>query len=269
MGTKPTLYDEIVAEWVDFAENIAPVNDDAAEYCATHPLHVPLRDRLFTTVPRPITLPTANKVIAKLTQTVALDSVQWSRRGQRRDPKHIANKQSRGLVEETADCNSESSSSGSCDYEYVPLNQSQKSKFKSYLKYVGKNFVDTADGERIESCVHAIVMEKSNKTLCFEYYENDHDEKQYIVADFAIDDCQWIKANDNIDSSNSSSDDDQDGDNTTNKKRYGTAIKNKRKKQSRGWYYLDDDEDCAIASLEEAVHCPVDAPRKLRNSKRI
>ena len=131
LSTTPTLFgDEIVAEWVDFAENIAPLNDDATQYCTTHLLHVPLRDRLFTNVLRPIILFTANTKIAQLTQTVALDSVQWSRRSRKRDLQHIANKQSRGLLE-VDDCNSESSSSGSCDYEYVPLNQSQKSKFKS------------------------------------------------------------------------------------------------------------------------------------------
>ena len=159
-----------MAEWVDFVESIAPINDDAAEYCTTNPLHVPLRERLFSNVLRPITLPAVNIKIVQLTQTMAFDSVQWSRRGQRRAPQHIANKQSRGLIE-AVDSDSEISSSASgCDYDYVPLTQSQKSRFKSYFKYVGKNFVDaTENGERIEGHVHAIVMENANKTVCFEY----------------------------------------------------------------------------------------------------
>ena len=55
---------------------------------------------------------------------------------------------------------------------------------------MGKKIIDTTDGERIKGCVHAIAMEKLNKTVCFEYYENDCNETQYIVADFAISDCQ-------------------------------------------------------------------------------
>ena len=101
----------------------------------------------------------------------------------------------------------------------------------------------------------------------------NHNETQYIVADFAISDCQWIKAGDNIDSSNFSSDNDLDIINTTNKKRCGGFDKNKQKQKTlrtvRGWYYLKDDEDCAAPSIEEAVHCPIDAPRKLRNNKSI
>ena len=124
----------------------------------------------------------------------------------------------------------------------------------------------------IEGCVHAIVMEKLNKTVCFEYYENGRNETQYIVADFAISDCQWVEARDNIDGGNSSSDDNVD-DNTANKKLCCGAVKNKHKEKSartvRGWYYLDENEDCAVASLDETIHFPVDAPRKLRNSKRM
>ena len=35
LGTTPALFGaEILAEWIDFAENIAPLNVNAAEYCA-------------------------------------------------------------------------------------------------------------------------------------------------------------------------------------------------------------------------------------------
>ena len=129
---------------------------------------------------------------------------------------------------------------------------------------MGKNFIDTTDGERIEGCVHGIVMEKLNKTVCFEYYEIDCNETQYIVADFAISDCQWVEARDNIDGGNSSSDDNVD-DNTANKKLCCGAVKNRHKEKSartvRGWYYLDDNEN--VASPEETSNCP--APRKFVN----
>ena len=79
-----------------------------------------------------------------------------------------------------------------------------------------------------------------------------------------------VAARDNIDGGNSSSDDNVD-DNTANKKLCCGAVKNKHKEKSartvRGWYYLDDNEN--VESPEETPDCPVDAPRKLRNSKRI
>ena len=256
--------DEIVAEWID----IAPINDDAAEYCLTRPLHIPLRDRLFTNVLCPITLPAANTKIVQLTQTRALDSVQWSRRGRKRAPQDIANKQSRGLIEAVG---SDSDSSNSdCNYDYVPLNPSQKVKFKSFFKYIGKHFVDATENcERIEGRVHAILMESANKTVCFEYYENEHpDEPQYIVADFAINECQWMNTVETDDNSSSSGDDD-----TNYKKRGNCADKQKCNKKSartiRGWYYLSDDESCVVASVKEPLHCSIDAPRQLRNNKRI
>ena len=41
---------EIVDEWKAFANDIAPANDSAAEYCATHPLYIPLFKELFETI---------------------------------------------------------------------------------------------------------------------------------------------------------------------------------------------------------------------------
>ena len=96
VGVTTTLHgDAIVAEWVHFVENIAPLNDDADEYCLTHPLHVPLRERLFNQLGLNLLLPTTtNTKVVQLTQTKALESVQWSKRGRRKNPKDIANKQS-------------------------------------------------------------------------------------------------------------------------------------------------------------------------------
>ena len=37
----------IVADWKNWIENIAPKSDDAGEYCATHPLEIPLLYELF------------------------------------------------------------------------------------------------------------------------------------------------------------------------------------------------------------------------------
>jgi hypothetical protein len=256
LGVTPTLFgDEIVAEWVHFVENIAPLSDDVNEYCATHPLHIPLRDRLFNQL-GPIVVPaTVNAKIVQLTQTKTLDSVQWSRRGFRRNSNHISNKQSRALLVEVVGSDSSSSGSESDmeeDYNYAPLNRTQKSEFKSYLQFVGKHFVDSTEGEeRIEGCVRALVMENTNKTVCFEYYENNNDEPQYIVADFAISECQWIEVKSS------------DNDNAT--KHTKTSART-----ARGWHYLDDDETVVTAAQLDLVQCVVvdaNAPRQMRKRR--
>ena len=42
--------DAVLAEWVHFTGNVAPVSDDVEEYIATHGLHIPFRDILFGSV---------------------------------------------------------------------------------------------------------------------------------------------------------------------------------------------------------------------------
>ncbi len=257
LGINPTLFnDEIVAEWVHFAENIAPLNDDVDAYCATHPLHVPLRERLFNQLGPLVVRTTVNTKIVQLTQTKTLDSVQWSRRGVRRNKNHIANKQSRALLEAEGYA-SNSSCSGSEieeEYNYVSLNRSQKSQFKSYFQYVGNRFVDSTEGEDgTEGRVRAVVMENAFKTVCFEYYENDDDDPQYIVADFAISGCQWIEAG----KANVSSDNDNSS--TKHQKMAARTV--------RGWHYLDDNETVAAAQLDPAQSSVVD-PNALRQMRK-
>lgn len=38
---------QVAAEWKHWAEDVAPKNDDAGEYCATHPLVIPFSKELF------------------------------------------------------------------------------------------------------------------------------------------------------------------------------------------------------------------------------
>ena len=40
--------DAIVADWINFAMNIAPAIDDANKYCELVPLYIPLLQELFT-----------------------------------------------------------------------------------------------------------------------------------------------------------------------------------------------------------------------------
>ena len=44
--TEDNQRDEVVQDWKNFAD-ICPRNDNAQEWCAEHPLHIPFRDILF------------------------------------------------------------------------------------------------------------------------------------------------------------------------------------------------------------------------------
>ena len=167
--------DKIVAEWLDFLENIAPRSNDVNEYCEEHPLHVPLQDILFSTTPnRENITPRLNSKIVEAIQTQTLDSVKWSRRGNRRRRNHLANKQARALLgpEKAAisiyDSNSDSDSSYSDEFVYKPLTQAQKqqSRYEELLDYVGKKFKDTnEEGDIIEAEVDSVVIETTTQTI--------------------------------------------------------------------------------------------------------
>ena len=82
---------KIVDEWKDFADNIAPATNCAAEYCATYPLYIPLFKELFcaddVNIAREKQCHDDDTPVDVLFQ----DSVQWSRRGAKRSSNHPAN----------------------------------------------------------------------------------------------------------------------------------------------------------------------------------
>ena len=86
VGVPPTVNnlchgDAIVAEWIDFATNIAPATDDANEYCALTPLYIPLLHELFScnglVIPRDFVTKCA---LPSILLVRSLDSVNWGRR---------------------------------------------------------------------------------------------------------------------------------------------------------------------------------------------
>ena len=196
VGNPNRLYgDSIVAEWHDFADNIAPESDDAVEYCAKFPLHIPLRALLFNNaLPRPPparVIPLVDQIAAPAMTT--RDSITWSRRGERRRKLHSA----RAPVDADDNYNSQDDESDECEepLDYVALTEAQHKKHKSLFKYVGRSFYDIDDaGLQFEGTVNAVVMEKFSKVPCFVYSETgatDQEEPQYIFAQSAIDDCTW------------------------------------------------------------------------------
>ena len=218
LGVPPTVNnlchgDAIVAEWIDFATNIAPVTDDANEYCTLSPLYIPLLKELFTC--NAVVIPSHFAMCCEppsIAQVKVLDSVKWSRRDvahKRNDPAiHASRKSINGDDNENKRCKqSNISSSDDSDedvYDYRKLSRLEKSQNCALFDFIDRKFhdVDVDDDDRSvsEGVVVDVVMEKFDSTICFEYSlsneqvefddnEKDHD---YIVANYAVHHCQWL-----------------------------------------------------------------------------
>ena len=124
--------DAVVADWIDFAENVAPQSDIVDDYCEQVPLHVPFFNELFSGETEKFhCAQIPKKINAVVTETNALDSVIWSRRGVSRSKKHPAMIASRGhnLNSASSDDDSGNSSDDSeCEYEYRKLSKNETLK---------------------------------------------------------------------------------------------------------------------------------------------
>ena len=246
------------------------------EYCEENPLHVPLRDILFSTTPNRenITLRLNSKIVAAI-QTQALDSVKWSRRGARRTRNNLANKQARALLgpEKAAismyDSNSDSDSSSSDEFVYKSLTQVQRqqSRYEKLLNYVGKKFKDTnEEGDIIEAEVDSVVIETTRKIVCFKYFElKDGEDKdsdpQYIVADQAIEECDWFVVGNksNLSFNNRT---------TATASNIVAKASNCKQKRLKGWHYLENGEDTIVPELDKEITIIDDAGRNMRHRKK-
>ena len=188
----------------------------------------------------------AIKTCVLQTQARCLPSVNWTNRNVKRAKNDPARNSAREQIREE---DSESShSDDSCsdesivdEYDYRPLAYKQKHKGNPFLKYIGRTFKDTGDdeGDIIEGTVTEIVMESVNKNVCFQYFEENNDEPQYIVAKFAVDNCIW-----NSDTSNTST--------TTMTK----------KSNFKGWALLADGEQTRVPFLDQAIEVSGKRSRK-------
>ena len=87
-------------------------------------------------------------------------------------------------------------------------------------------------------------MESVNKNVCFQYFEENNDEPQYIVAKFAVDNCIW------------------NSDDTSN-----TSITKKQISNFKGWALLEDGEQAPVAFLDQAIEVSGKRSRKQSSKK--
>jgi hypothetical protein len=240
VGNPIRLYgDPIVAEWLDFAENIAPKSDDPEEYCQTAAFHVPLRDVLFgDAAAMPYFAQRSIPTKVPVTNAKSTDSVNWTRRGvgrSKNDPAKNSSREMIGIDTDDSDYDGNASSEED-EYDYDVLNAKQKRQAKLFLQYIGQSFRDTDDdGTVTEGLVTDVVVERVKKTICFAY-TSKKGEKLHIVADFAVEDCEWITNDDN----STFSDDDAT--------RPATS---KPKSKWRGWTEVSPTEPETVALLDQ------------------
>ena len=212
---------EIVDEWKDFADNIAPATNSAAEHCVAHPLYIPLLKELFGTVDENTTREKRCHDDDIPVDVLFQDSVQWSRRGNKRPSKHPANfgptleliSKKKQLTKDKS-CTKEDARDGSdcCDSDgsdgsysadnkccYTALTQRQRIAHDNMItKYCGKTFKDIDDDD--SSChylgvVVDVVFEKNSNTLCFSFRNTKMSIRaslEYIVVNYAISECEWL-----------------------------------------------------------------------------
>ena len=115
------------------------------------------------------------------------------------------------------------------------------------------------------------MIETTRKNVCFKYFElKDGEDKdndpQYIVADQAIEECEWLNEAVVGNKSNLS----------FNNRTTATATSNivanasicKQQKRSKGWHYLEDGEDIRVPELDKEVDIIDDAGRNMRQRKK-
>ena len=184
--------DPVVAEWVDFALNKAPLDDNAENYCTSQPLRIPFHSHLFVnddTVFSAQPLLESAEARARIPDSEALDSVLWSRRGVKRKTQMLARRAYEGSDSDDSGEEKSDIDSDVDDFNYKTLTESQKDRYKSLLK-----FRDTDEsGDWFEAIVEDVVMETAMKVPCFKYFEcGKDDEPQYIIAASALSDCEWV-----------------------------------------------------------------------------
>ncbi len=147
------------------------------------------------------------------------------------------------------------------DYDYCDLTDAQRKRYKSYFKYIGKNFVDKDEsGEIFKGIVTKLVMYKK-KNICFD------NSTQYIYVECLIGspDIKWqqqeqSKRSSIIDSCTASN------------------AKQTQRPKWRGWVEVNPDDEKRVSLADEfeslvEVGSSADGGRILRNrvltSKRV
>ena len=209
---------EVVSEWIDFRDNIAPQDDSSENHFAVKGMYIPLLDQLFGVGQRDEeAVVRANNVAGIQRETVRFtSSVQWSGRGGGReqisDVPYVAvgrhaiepppsNNRRRRRSPSVESASSNSSASESPLYDYIELLQSNGPE-RDYFKYVGRKFKDDEDGE-LYMVAAVCDMRKvgarrsSNIVYAFKYIAIDGDDNdfQYTPVREMLNSywCKWVE----------------------------------------------------------------------------
>ena len=111
------------------------------------------------------------------------------------------------------------------------------------------------------------MIETTRKIVCFKYFElKDGEDKdndpQYIVADQAIEECDWFYE---ALVGNKSSCNNRTAATASNTVANASICKQKR---SKGWHYLEDGEEIRVPELDKDVDIIDDAGRNRRHRKK-
>jgi hypothetical protein len=203
----------IAEEWKDFCENIAPQSDDVNEYVKEHPLIIPFKDQLMASVTK---LQVTNNVQYSSRSRVskALPSVQWSRRGAKRQQNDLSSRQASTIikgpagissscpidlhidtcdVQEENDEEEESEEESEVD-EYVVVKCPTRGKNMVKWCYIGCRFRDEEDKKiyRIQN------VSKYGRDLVYAYSLDggDIEDVEYSGCDELISEewSQWLDA---------------------------------------------------------------------------
>ena len=260
--------DPIVAEWIDFATNIAPLSDSVEEYCSIVPLHIPFLKELFNDHGEPFVNnnPIEQTKITKALEVKALNSVTWSRRGIARHKNDPANTSARLPIRPPSIDDVETQSNDEQQYNYRLLSSKEISQNKELYKFKGKQFTDTNDdGSLVVGVVNDVVLEIIENSVCFEYstYDNASEdvEPQYIFAHYAVQNCKWLHDHKKRDKTSGENDDD-------NHDRQPAVVQQLAPKKVpagwRGYTAVDPSETVAIPLLEQNLMlAPGSSRRKL------
>ena len=252
--------DRIIAEWIHFVDNVAPLNDDAEDFCRSHPLHIPLYSRLFdTSIPVPVRATKAAKTTVELTNDLPVvkstASVTWGNRG----GGVIRKKRARVSVDEVSGESENENDSNTDDNDYVDLTDTQRKKYRHYFKYIDRQFEDKDEaGEIFEGTVKNIVM-YLNKHVCFEYVDI-RNSTQYIYAECLVEspDIKWSG----------------EGNSKTNVNKSSSSSSSNQPQRSgwRGWVAVASDDEVQASLADEfetlvEVSATADGGRRLRSRK--
>lgn len=208
---------EVVSEWINFRDNIAPQDDSSENYVAAKGMYIPLRDQLFGVGQRnEEAVVLANNAAGIQRETVRFtSSVQWSGRGggheQISNVPYVAvggpaieppsSNNRRRRRSPSVDSASTDSASEAPLYDYIELGQSNGPE-RDYFKYVGRKFKDDEDGE-LYMVVAVCDMRKvgarrsSNIVYAFKYVAIDSDDNdfQYTPAREMLNSywCKWVE----------------------------------------------------------------------------